>query len=439
MLAFRAYLFDLIWTRDFKALPKPVAMVQRVSQFFFVVMRDLFEGQLTLRAMSLVYTTVLSLVPLLAFSFSLLKGLGIHNKLEPVLFAALEGLGPKGQELGEKIMSFVNNIRADLLGTVGLAILIYTVISLLQKIEGSFNYVWRVQQPRSFARRFSDYLSVIIVGPLLVVSALTFTATATNNAAVQALLAIEPLGTIYLQLLRLSPYLLVIAAFTFTYVFIPNTKVRIVPALTGGLIAGVLWEWMGKLFAWFVGHSASYTAIYSGLAIIFFFMIWLYVGWIILLIGAQIAFYRQHPQLVVPSKSRLQLSNRLREKLALLIMFQVGNHYFHKKPLWNLDSLSVELHVPGDLLETLTRRLEKHGMLLVTEDERYIPGRDMETISLMAIINAVRDADLDDDYSDEALPDSGHAVNHVMGQLDEAIQLSLGERNLRELIQHSSS
>ena len=141
----------------------------------------------------------------------------------------------------------------------------------------------------------------------------------------------------------------------------------------------------------------------------------------------------------MPSKSRLQLSNRLREKLALLVMFQVGSHYFHKKPLWTLDSLSVELHVPGDLLETLTRRLEKHGMLLVTEDESYIPGRDMETISLMGIINAVRDADLDEDYSDQALPDSGHAVNHVMGELDQAIQSSLGERNLRELIQHSSS
>ncbi len=439
MLALRNYMFELVWKRDLDALPRPVALLIRTAQFIYVVLRDLFEGQLTLRAMSLVYTTVLSLVPLLAFSFSLLKGLGIHNKLEPVLFTALEGLGPKGQEFGERIMSFVDNIRADLLGTVGLAILVYTVISLLQKIEGAFNYVWRVQQPRSFARRFSDYLSVIVVGPLLVVSALTFTATATSTTAMQTLLAIEPLGTIYFQLLSFGPYLMVIAAFTFTYIFIPNTKVRFVPALTGGIVAGILWEWMGKLFAWFVGYSANYTAIYSGLAIGFFFMIWLYAGWVILLIGAQIAFYRQHPRLIVPSKTRLQLNNRLREKLALLIMFLVGRHYYEKQPLWSLDSLSEQLRVPGDMLESLTRRLEKQGLLLVTEDENYIPGRDMESISLLNIINAVRDADPDEDYGDEAFPESGEPVYEVMGQLDQAIHVSLSERNLRELIRQAAS
>src|SRR5690554_4428770 len=144
--------------------------------------------------MSLVYTTLLSIVPLLALSFSVLKAMGVHQRMEPLLYQFFEPMGPQGMEVAERILGFVDNMRVGVLGSVGLALLVYTVISLVQKIERSFNTIWRVPEMRSMAQRFSNYLSVIMVGPLLMVSAIGVTAAIFSSEIAQTLIAIEPFG-----------------------------------------------------------------------------------------------------------------------------------------------------------------------------------------------------------------------------------------------------
>src|SRR5689334_21266441 len=134
----------------------------------WVMARDLYDGQLNLRAMSLLYTTLLSIVPVMELSFSVAKGLGLHNQLEPLLFQFLEPLGPKGQDLGYKVMGFVQHADANLLGGIGVALLALTAVSLIQKVEDGFNFVWRVQQSRNLVRRISGYLGVLITGPALI-------------------------------------------------------------------------------------------------------------------------------------------------------------------------------------------------------------------------------------------------------------------------------
>ena len=176
------------------------------ARFIANAIKEFNETQLTLRAMSLVYTTILSLVPLLAVSFSVLKAFGVHNKIEPFLFNFLTPLGPKGAEITEKIIDFVNNMKVGVLGSIGLIMLIYTVISLVQKVEESFNFIWKVRQSRTIIRRFSDYMSVILIGPVLVVSALGITATAMNGSVMGKILSIEPFGTAILFAGKLIPY-----------------------------------------------------------------------------------------------------------------------------------------------------------------------------------------------------------------------------------------
>ena len=162
---------ELIWETDVSTLPLWKRPMLHLVRFLYVLGRDLLEGQLTLRAMSLVYTTLLSLVPLLAISFSVLKAFGVHNQMEPFLFQFLAPLGDKGLELGREIIGFVENVKVGVLGSLGLGMLVYTVISLLHKIELSFNFIWRVNQARSIAQRFTEYLSVLVIGPFLVFSA----------------------------------------------------------------------------------------------------------------------------------------------------------------------------------------------------------------------------------------------------------------------------
>jgi membrane protein len=184
----------LVWENDPRHLPAWRALMIRYLRIGHAVIRELAAGQLTLRAMSLVYTTLLSLVPLLAVSFSVLKGLGVHNQFEPVLQNLLAPMGEQGAEVTARVLEFVENIRAGVLGSLGLGFLIYVVVSMIQKIEGAFNYTWHVSANRSLSQRFSNYLSVILVGPVLIVSALGLTASISHDATVTRLVDMLVLG-----------------------------------------------------------------------------------------------------------------------------------------------------------------------------------------------------------------------------------------------------
>jgi membrane protein len=213
MKSIGAAIREHIWRADLSAMRPWKAWLTQLLRVLYVVTRDLTDGQLTLRAMSLVYTTLLSLVPLLAVSFSVLKGFGVHNQIEPLLQNFLAPLGPKGAEITGYVIGFVENMRVGVLGSLGLGLLLYTVVSLIQKIEQAFNFTWHAVQNRSVVQRFSNYLSVILVGPVLMFTAVGMTASVTSTAVVQRLASIEPFGTAIHMLSQLVPYLLVIAVF----------------------------------------------------------------------------------------------------------------------------------------------------------------------------------------------------------------------------------
>ena len=429
----RGDLKKLIWEGDLSALPWWQAWLIKSVQICYVVVRDVADGQLTLRAMSLVYTTLLALVPLLAVSFSVLKGFGVHTQIEPLLLKFLSPMGEKGIELSSRIIGFVDNVKAGVLGSVGLALLIYTVISLIQKIESAFNYTWRVKRSRPIAQRFSDYLSIILVGPVLIFTALGITATLTSTAMVQKLVAIEPFGSLLQIVSHLLPYLLIITAFTFFYIFVPNKKVQLTSALIGGTTAGVIWEITGWGFASFVSTSTRYTAIYSGFAILIMFMLWVYLSWLILLVGANIAYYHQHPECLTPERRSLRLSNRLKEKLSLLVMFMVGQNHYHNRPEWTLDDLAQQLHVPADVLEPIIESLENKRILAstATDPPTYLPGRPLDTTEIKDVLHAVRTANEVQNSNLNDLP-AEIVVDQVINDLDQAIAKKLGGLTIKE-------
>ena len=425
-----------MWERDPRDLALPQRTLVGLFRLVYVLARELVDGQLNLRAMSLVYTSLLSLVPLLAVSFSVLKGFGVHNQFEPLLFSFLQPLGPKGAEVGARIVEFVENVRVGVLGTVGLALLIYTVVSLLQKIEAAFNYVWRVGRLRSISRRFSNYLSVLLVGPVLIFTALGITASVMNTALLQKVIAIEPFGTAMVFAGKFVPYLLVIAAFTFVYQFIPNTRVRFRAAAAGGLLAGILWETTGWAFALFITTSSNYAAIYSSFAILILLLIWMYLNWLILLFGAQIAFYVQNPRYVTFQPVRLHMSNRLKEKMALLVMYLVAYNHHHDLPSWTEETLSERIGAPVGPLQRLLALLTKQNFLLSTADDPpgYVPARDIETILLSDLVASVREAEESDILAQDQLI-SITPVNQVVNRLQSAMADALANYDLKSMVQ----
>ena len=425
---------DFLWGEDLGAASAPRRRLVLALRMVYAVGRDLGEGQLTLRAMSLVYTTLLSLVPLLALSFSVLKAFGVHNQVRPTLLALLAPLGEKGAQIADQVIGFVNNIKVGVLGALGLGLLIYTVVALLQKVEHAFNFVWRVKNARPLAQRFTQYLSVLLIGPLLIFTAVGVTAAFFGSSTVQALIAVEPLGALVKLATAVLPFLFVIAAFGFVYVLMPNTRVRVVSALVGASVAGVLWQTLGWGFAAFIAGSTKYAAIYAGFAIVIFSMIWLYLNWLIVLIGASIACYHQYPALLVTPRREFQLSNRVKEKIALLIATFIGRNYYTNAPAWSLDTLARKLGVPVMSVEIVLATLQRAGYIADTADDPplYIPARSFETVSVKELLDSLRAAGEEPGQSAGILPHEA-GVERLLARVDEAVDASLHGSSLREL------
>ncbi len=403
----------------------------RAARYAFALLRDFLQGDLSLRAMSLVYTTMLTIVPLLAFAFAVLKGLGFHRELEPLLLNFMAPLGPQGAQLTERVIGFVDNVSGSALASVSIVILLFSALSMAQKVESALNFVWRVDRPRSFARRFSEYLSVMFVLPLLTTVAMGIIATLASAAATSFLATIEPFGFLIAHLSALMPYAMVIAGFTFLYVFVPNTRVRFWPALIGGAFAGIVWAGSGSLFTSFVVSVSRTEAIYSGFAIVIVAMLWLHLSWLVLLLGGQLAFYAQNPDYLHLGQRTESLANAVRERLALSAMLLVGRDFSKPGHGWRLGSLAAEIRVPRHLLEPVLTSLTNAGLLTQTDEARLIPAKDPRHIPMAAILDAVRVPQSDR----HGVNDDWHpTVSALADGIDRAIHAALGERTLADVV-----
>lgn len=423
-----------LWRQRLDELPPVRAALLRALRMGDLIGRDLASGELSLRATSLVYTTLLSFVPLLALAFSVLKGFGVHNQLEPALMQFLEPLGARGAEIGARIMGFVRNVKAGVLGSVGLVMLLYTVVSLLLKIEAAFNGIWQIRRARGLVQGFRDYLALVLVGPVLVFAALGITASAANSAFVKALAEVEAIGWAVVLASRLVPYVLIIAILAFGYMVIPNTRVRLRPALLGGLLAGVLWQSLGWAFARFVVTSTQYTAIYSSFAIAFLFIIWLYLSWMIVLLGASVAFYVQNPSYLAVPARKAGLRPRSRESLGLLLMLLVARRFGEPTPAWTDEALRAELGLTPAALDSVLQAFVRHGLLARSGDDpaRYLPARDPARIPVADILAAIRGAGIDR-WPTRSQAATARVTADVMARLEASRAQALADYTLADM------
>jgi len=402
-----------------------------ILRYLYGLIRDMFSGQITLRAMSLVYTTLLSVVPLIAFSFSVLKAFGVHNQLEPLLYELLKPLGTQGAQITTQVIELVDNVKGGVLGGISLAFFIYTAITMVQKVEESFNYVWYVPKSRNLARKLTEYMVVLLIGPVVIVVALGMIASLRSNTLVQLFLANEALGPVLVATSKLTPYLLVTAVFTFMYMYMPNTRVRFKAALIGGVAGGFIWASISVIFATFVVYSTRTQLIYSGFAVAIITLIWLYLNWLVLLIGAQLAYYIQNPAFLRIGRREPRLSNAMRERLALNIMLLVGRAFRDPDTTVTVREISKQLRMPSIALAPVILALDDGGLLAATEKEDLLPGREMATIRLDDILSVVRVHGETGSYRD---PEWSSEINALGQDLDDAVLTTVGERTLVDLL-----
>lgn len=398
--------------------------------------RSISAEGLDYRATSLAYSTLLTIVPGLALSFSLLKTFGVHRHLEPFLLELLAPLGEKAAVLTGKVLDFVAQINVGVLGFMGLFMLLQVSVSMLSRIETAFNHIWRISASRSWARRAGDYLSVILLGPLLIFSAIGLTATLPGIEAVQRLGAYEPFGTLFYLGGKLLSALLIIAAFTFVYYYIPNTRVPWRAALLGGTLGGLAWKLAGFLFAHFVTTSSSYHAVYSSLVIVILFMVWLDLCWLILLLGGQAAMYFQHPYYLRGFERYQELGSRVREGLGLTLMVLVARRFVRNEPPSTIDALAAQLSLPWVMIKEALGQLREGGLIEETNrpDESFLPARDIAGVTVEDVLKVMRtgrdDPALGKDGPGFMLPE----VSRVLLDLEQRTKAAASAKlSLREL------
>jgi membrane protein len=395
-----------------------------------VVANARYRGDvLSLQAMGLTYSTLLSLVPFLAVMFSVLKAFGVQNGLEPFLAQLLQPLGNAAAEVTSSIIKFVENIRVGILGGAGVAMLFYTVVTLVAKIEDALNQIWRLPHSRSWSQRVTAYLSVILVGPVMVFTALTLTASAQSYWLVERLFEIGFVSYLFTLTTSVMPFVLLCATFTFLYKFIPYTKVRLSSALVGGATAGILWQLVGTAFAAFVANSARYAAVYSTFAIVIVFLIWLYTGWLIFLIGAEVTYFHQHPSAFVYEALTGGRGYRFQEWLALSALVEIARRHSSDEPPWEQTELAARFGVSslGNLIDEFVRR----GILLRSaEPEGVSLARPAENVLVKEILDIVGGSTMPE------VKNAG-AIGEVLLRRDQVAQKVLEGITLKSLVQEN--
>ncbi|MFN0009130.1 MAG: YihY/virulence factor BrkB family protein [Planctomycetota bacterium] len=387
----------------------------RVCRILHLCVRGFIQDDCVFRASALTYITVLSLVPLLAFSFSVAQGFGFYEKLvadtiNPFLdstfgpVASGGALVPDAPAQSHEIRvavdrvlamagSYVKETKVASLGALGLVILLWAVLKLLGTIERSFNHIWGVQRPRSIVRKFSDYLAMVIVAPIFLFTATAVTAAAESHGVTEILREKLHLGLILDLLVKAVPLIALWLGFTFVYLVMPNARTRIVSAVIGAIVGGSLWHLTLLLHIKFQVGVANYNAIYASFAAIPIFLVWIQFSWVAVLVGAEVCFAHQsEPDYLRVARSRPS-DHAFKELLAVRAMARIGQRFLSGGPGWTADGLATELAVPIRPMEEVLDLLIEGGVLAVAptgSQDAFLPARDLDTITVKSVLDALK-------------------------------------------------
>lgn len=338
------------------------ALALRAARWAAMVGHGFVADQCLLWASALAFTTALSLVPLLAVAFSISKGFGIQNSdfIHNLLMQVTAGR----EETVAAIVGYINNTNVGTLGAVGVGLLFVTVVSLLGSIEKSLNSIWGLKSQRTLWRKFSDYLTVILVCPLLILIAISATASLESSTVVRTLLDVSVLHTAWLGLLKALPYISTWLALLFVYTFIPNTRVRFGAAAAGAVLAGSLWQAVQWGYITYQASFRNYNAIYGSFAQVPLLLIWLFVSWAIVLLGAQISFAVQNSGTYQREATLDAYSHDDRQKLAALALALLTRAFMQGGPHPGNEELARQLDAPVRLVGDVMHMLARAGIVL---------------------------------------------------------------------------
>lgn len=378
-----------LWELDPKAIGGSKGQLVALVQFFSYVGANFIRNNSLLRASALSFTTLLSFVPLFALAFSILKGFGAQNRLAPLI---LKQVAAGSEVVVTKVLSYINNTNMGSVGAIGLAALLVTAISMLGSIEDSFNVSWGVSETRSLYRKFSDYLSVLLSAPLLLLAATSITTTLQSKWLATWFFENTYLGDLFFLVLGLTPYLSVWIALFLMYSFIPNTRVRFVSALLGAVLAGTLWQIAQWGYIHFQVGVGNYNAIYGTLAVLPILMVWIYLSWIIVLFGMEVVAAHQQLHTFRRDLRGGQISQASAELVTLATLRHIAEAFHDGAPAWSEEQLARRMGVPLRAIRDTLEKLTAAGFIVSSDRPvpSYLPARELDQIPLAEVLIALR-------------------------------------------------
>lgn len=377
--------------------------VIRLIRTLILAARDFNIRQGPLHASALTFYALLSLVPLAAMAFGVAKGFGFEQMLERELLTHFEAQKDVIQQVIAFARNMLDNTKGGLIAGVGVVVLFWSVIKVLGRIEDNFNLIWAVQS-RSLARKLSDYLTIMIIGPVLLImsgSATVFIASQVSRLSSQVGLE-DMVGPAVTLGLLLAPYVLIWTLFTLLYLIMPNTRVRLGSSILGAILAGSTYQLLQVGYVRFQIGVSSYNAIYGSFAALPLFLVWLQLSWIIVLFGAEIVHAFPCSDVFEP-KGEPQISVAQKRLLALAICHDIVRRFHRDEPALRATDLvreyNISHHQARAMLDVLIRAHLICEIQSNDDDSLLLqPARDSANITVHDVTSTLDNLDAHDNF-----------------------------------------
>ncbi len=382
-----------IWNIRLADLARLPSFFLKQARIMLLAFYGMGKDKCPIKASALTYYSLLSIVPILAIGFGIAKGFGFETLLREQLlekFSAHEALLTKIMDSAQILLE---NTHGGTMAVIGVILLLWIVLQMLTNIEKTFNDIWHVRKQRSLGRKFSDYLSIMLIGPVFVTFSISLTvmistrlSSADSNGVVGLIL------TPFLSFIfKLLPYLVIWIFFTFLFIVIPNTRVRFHSGLIAGIISGTIYQLVQWGYIEFQIGVAKYNAIYGSFAAIPLFLVWLQISWLIVLFGVEIAYAHQNVAAYEFATDCSHVSPRYKKLLTLRIMHLLVADMMNGDPPLTANAISNRLEIPIRLINRILPKLSEAGLCSETIPHNgkvttWLPTGDMNRFSLRSII-----------------------------------------------------
>lgn len=390
----------LVFTKEYWSLNKEPENTRKrflIKQLriLSLALKGFSEDKVQVRASALTYYTLLSIVPIAAMIFGVAKAFGLNESLRDSI---MEGFASQ-KEVSEYILDFANkyisNIKGGVVAGIGVVVLLWTVMRLLSNIELSFNDIWQIKKSRAMSRKMSDYISLVIIGPILVAVSFSINVFLKQQVAnsAEAFPLIGYIGPFLGVLLKLVPYVFIALVFMLVYIIMPNTRVKAGSALIGGVVGGTLFQLFQLLYINFQSQLFNYGEVYGSFAALPLFLVWMQISWLIVLFGAEIAFANQNIGHYEVESETYNISSHLKSIVTLLVVRQIALNFKTSDPALTSGEIADKLDLPVRLVRDILYELVEVGIVseMVTKsvkENAYQPACDTDKLTVNYVLNA---------------------------------------------------